>query len=111
MMAWFKKKIEEQWSDNSQVVPECKWSERDRAFYINSVAGLIKYRPKNVQDLNRFRDKWVNLFERYKQDALNAKDRERLMFEFTNWIRREEKIKFTANLRTRLKGTAWTLRT
>jgi hypothetical protein len=110
MMAWLHKKIQEQMADNSQVVPECKWSERDRAFYINSVAGLIKYKPKDVKDLNRFRDRWVNLFEQYRSTALNNKDLESMMFGFTNMIRKEERVKYTANIRTRLKGTAWTLR-
>ena len=98
MMDWIKRKALEQWVPRDQVVPVAKWSDKDRAFYLDSVAGLIKYKPKDQKDIARFRDKWVNRFEQAKERG------ERSLFQLYKELRSEERVKYSANLRTRLRG-------
>lgn len=84
--------IRSQFVDNSNVVPYQTWNDRDSCFYLNSPAGLIIYRPKSVKDTSRFRDRWINKF-------IHARN----FFTLYREIIRNEKVKYRANLHTRLK--------
>jgi hypothetical protein len=108
MIGWMKKKWKEQWVDHSAVKYTHAWSPKDNAFYIDSPLGLIKYKPTDIKDLTRFRNKYINRFdylvkylsvERNESDAL-----EMAIANFYQELRTNEKVKFTANMHTRFKG-------
>lgn len=93
MLGWVKKKVKEQFLPLDSVVPEFKWSQRTRSFYINSSYGLIIYKPKNERDTARFRNEWNNKFDAEKSNLVD----------FYRQIRMHEKVKFSANIRARAR--------
>lgn len=106
---WFKNKIIEHSTKMTGVVPEHKWSDKDRAFFLNSSAGLIKYKPKNTQDTARFRDKYINQFEAIKSSQLAPEIKEELFFRLYSNIRSAERVNYSANIRTRIQGVVCNL--
>ena len=102
MMQWLENYIKYQTTEIVSVKPVANWSDRDGKFYINSIAGLLVYKPKTLRDLTRFRNEWINRF--------NQCVSEKELFEFYADIRSKEKIKYVANLRTRLKSVKWTFK-
>ena len=106
---WFKNKLIEQMATNTGVVPEQKWSERDRAFFLNSSAGLIKYKPKSTSDTTRFRDKYINEFEAIRTSQLDVDTKEKLFFRLYANIKSHERVSYSANIRTRVQGAICSL--
>lgn len=104
IMGWIKNKLIEQTATNSGVVPEQRWAEREKCFYLNSPAGLIKYKPKLNRDIARFRDIYINQFDSIKISNLKPQIKEELFFRLYAEIRAAEKVSYKANVRTRLKG-------
>ena len=102
--SWVGKKAGEQWTPMDGVVPAFRWSDGTQSFYLNSVAGLIKFKPKTLKENTEFRNTIVNRFE-----ALAPDDREGF-FELYAEIRENYKVSFTANVRTRLRGRSCVLR-
>jgi hypothetical protein len=43
-------------SDPSQIKSEFKWSINDQCFFVNSKYGQIKYTPKSLNEMIKFRD-------------------------------------------------------
>jgi hypothetical protein len=105
---WIENYCRAQLAEHTNVEPVAKWSERERCFYIDSVAGLLKYKPKNLADLTRFRNEWINRFDQLRNTGSGTFEKK--LFEFYEEIRSQEKIKYKANLRTRLKGVKWSLK-
>jgi hypothetical protein len=103
-MGWISKLISTQMADNSSVVAEHRWSPNLYSFFLNSPAGLIRYKPKDQRDAARFRDKWINRFEAIKTHSLDQKDLKIQMIFLYREIRKNEKVSFKANLHTRLRG-------
>lgn len=103
---WMKSSWDYQWSDMSGVIPRQQWSEKDRAFFLNSSAGLIKYKPKNDKDLQRFRDKYVNQFDVIMM-CPNDGLKEKMFFLLYQEIKKNERVKYKGNIRTRLRGKFW----
>jgi len=103
VVKWIKGQITYQATSMDRVRLEWKWHEKNHCFYINSAAGLLIYKPKSTNDLNRFRDKWINkisvLFELSNRGMNIKKD----IFELYHQVRTDEKIRYRSNLRTRLK--------
>lgn len=93
MLNWVKKKVREQFLPLHSVVPEFKWSQAKRSFYINSSYGLLVYKAKNEKDIARFRNEWNNKFDAQKNN----------LADFYKQIRIREKIKFYANIRARAR--------
>lgn len=99
-MDWLKMWARGQLSDNSMVVPEHRWSAKDLSFFLNSPAGLIKYKPRSAQDAARFRDLYINRFESITNNGSRLKDFHELYRE----IGANERVSYSANLNARLKG-------
>lgn len=99
---WIKDQIDYQRADFTNTEPVYRLSRRDGRFYFNSCAGVLSYKPKNDQDASRFRDKWINRFEYIK--GLPLREQRKQFFVFYDDIRRQEKIKYRANLKTRVRG-------
>lgn len=98
-MSWLKSYLKEQMVSNKGVVPEVKFLQPENIFFMNSPAGLLKYKPKTVKEMTHFRDNYVNLFEHYRQFSPDK------FFDLYAVIRKEVKgVKYTANLHTRAKG-------
>lgn len=104
-MGWLENYIKGQLAEHTSVTPISVWSDKDRCFYINSIAGLIKYKPKDLKDLTRFRNTWINKFDLIAKDPSEKK-----LFKLYDEILGAEKVSYKANLRTRLKGLKWTLK-
>lgn len=98
-MKWLKQMVRYHMTDMSGVRPECR--SNGRAIYLNSWAGLIEYKPKDWRDLVRFRDDVVNRFEALLS-VPEGSERRRLMFELYDYARSQYRVKYRANLRTRL---------
>lgn len=88
---------------------EFNWSQRDRAFYINSQAGLIKFKPKTTVELTNFRDEHINRVDNLRRDELEGSDVTRRLFRLYKEIRKKEKVSYKANLHTRLKALFYAL--
>jgi hypothetical protein len=91
--------IHEQTVDHSNVVPHQRFG-KDGKFHLVSCAGHIIYKPKTEVDVSRFRDKWISRFEKIR--ALTHDEQRTLFFRLFQEIRSTEKVKYRANLRTRL---------
>lgn len=94
-------------ASNTGVVPSQRWSEIDKSFYLNSSAGLIKYKPKTVKDTAHFRDEYVNAFVMIMQSGLGA---EAYFDLYRNILKNVKGVRYTANLHTRIKGKLCTLK-
>lgn len=68
-------------------------------FFFVSCAGMITYKCKSDADVSRFRNKWASRFEEIRMLPLDEQKPE--FFRLFKEIRSEEKIKFSANVRTR----------
>ena len=99
---WIRDFVDYQKADFSSTEPVHRLSRRDGRFYFNSCAGVLSFKPKNENEVSRFRDKWVNRFEYIK--TLPEPERRKMLFNFYNDIRSQEKIRYRANFRTRIKG-------
>lgn len=103
-MNWLRKIVANQMVDNSGVVPEQKWCDRERCFYLNSPAGLIRYKPITIQDTARFRDEYINRFDNIAIVCSDKKHMIKKYFKLYHEIRSKERVRYTANANTRLKG-------
>jgi len=80
-----------------------KWSQRYRAYYIDSCAGLLTFRPRG-EDLTRFRDKYINQVKLLADRAEKGEDCAGEIFRLYREIRAEYRgVRYKANLRTRVR--------
>lgn len=68
--------------------------------YINSPAGLITYKPKNVHKMMKFRNDVVNKVSQLIVN--NAAEKE--YFKLIKYVRANYKVEYKANMHTRLKS-------
>lgn len=59
-------------SDPSQIKSEFKWSINDQCFFVNSRYGQIKYTPKSLNEMIKFRDDIGNRMLRLEINALKG---------------------------------------
>jgi len=88
-------------SDDSDVVLEYRWSNIEGAFFINSEAGLIRYRPKSVKEAMEFRNTYLNEMESLSQ--LPKEQRRQRLFTAYRALRGRRGVRFRGNIRTRLR--------
>ncbi len=106
MMGWVKKLASKQCVDLSGVKPEIRF--RDNHIWLNSAAGNIEFFSKDWRELCKFRNDAANRFCELiscsKDDIFSRDEINRRMFILYRNIRSKYKVKYRANLRTRLKG-------
>lgn len=108
IIKWVEKKAKEQMTSNAGVVPSYKWNGLTRSFYLDSPAGLIQFKPKTEKDLIKFRDEFVNQFaDLAEKHKISSQTNE--FYSLYAEIRKKYKVKYTANLATRLKGKVCSL--
>ena len=100
---WIKGAVGYQLTDMRSVRLHFNWSEKDRAFYIDSPAGLIKFKPKSLLLQTRFRDMYINKFAKLVNKDRRGEDVKKELFRLYREIRKTWKVKYKANLRTRLQ--------
>jgi hypothetical protein len=113
-MSWLSEYIENnlkyQIADHSSVKISLRYSERFGKFYIDSKAGLLIYRPKDLNDTTRFRNKWINKFELLKEKETTGEDIDKDIFSTYLQILKEEKVSYEANINTRIKKSLWNIK-
>jgi hypothetical protein len=91
-----------QWTDMSGVKPEFR--QRENLISLNSEAGTIDFRPRKVSDLCSFRDRYLNRFETLAKRAVNGDVVTRDLFDLYDDIRKAFRVRYRANLRTRVRS-------
>jgi hypothetical protein len=106
--SWVKEKIHEQMVDTCSVRPrlDCKG---DRIF-LDSCAGHIEFRAKTLKDLTQFRDKWGNKFSVIAEAHNKGVDMSENFYKlYAEIMRSNVKVKYSGNLRTRVRLKRWSL--
>jgi hypothetical protein len=97
--------IRYQFIDLKGVVPEHRWCERTKTFFLNSSAGQLRFKPRSVDEATRFRNEWVNAFDFLVQKHGRGEDVRRSMFLLYAAIRCEvPRVRWKANLDTRVRA-------
>jgi len=96
--------VKNQMLDNRNAKPSYKWDSAKKCFFINSEAGLIKYRPKDNEDLTSFRDKFLNPVHVLASRKKSGLDISQEIFSLYRRIKKEYWVSYKANLRTRALG-------
>lgn len=94
---FLKSQIDYQLADMKSVEISYKWSPKDKSFFIDSEAGLIKFRPRSVREMADFRDKCIN-------KLLALKGNRKGLFKLYKDIRKKYRVRYKANLRTRIRS-------
>ena len=113
MKKFFKKLFSDWYRSNTcsmrGVVPEARYDYRKNVFYLSSEAGQVIYKPRDLNKLTRFRDVYVNEFNKIGSISDLRLRRDRL-FALYRKVRAEKGVKYRANLRTRFEGAfSWNL--
>jgi len=87
----------------SNVVPKHQYDGKKNEFTMISPAGVIKYKPNKDIDLTEFRNKYINTFQSLV-DLHGKWGIEREFFVLYNNIKKDYKVKYKANIGTRLRG-------
>lgn len=99
---WMTEQVHNQTVDMSNVQPRLDY--RDWSIFFNSCAGLIQFKAKGVQDLADFRNNWANKFHVLMEAHYKGVDVSENFFALYGEILSSNvKVKYTANLRTRLR--------
>lgn len=113
-MSWLSEYIKNsflyQISDHSSVKITTRYSERFNKFFIDSRAGLLTYKPKDLNDMTRFRNTWINRIELLGARENSGENINKELFELYSEILKKEKISYEANINTRLKKNLWNLK-
>lgn len=91
-----------QWVDMSGVKPEFR--QRQNLISLNSFAGTIDFKPRKLEDLYKFRDRYLNRFEGLSLKIREGEDVSREMFDLYEEIRKTFRVSYRANLRTRIRS-------
>jgi hypothetical protein len=100
---WVKGEVGYQLTDMRSVKLHFTWSDKDRAFYIDSPAGLIKYKPKTMNAQTVFRNRFINEFAKLMGRDTRGQDIRKDLFRLYRQIKKEYKVSYKANFRTRLQ--------
>lgn len=91
----------------SGVVPAYRWDEKRQMFFINSPAGLIRFKPKSTLTMHLFRSRWLNQFDELIVEWKNGKAQKKDFFKFYRQLLKEMNgATYKANIRTRLRLTS-----
>ena len=90
--------------DYSGVSPEYDYDHFRRRFIVHSEAGTLIWKPKNLNDLGEFRNKYLNRIYELKQKKNEGKDVSKEMFAIYREIRKKYHPRYRANINVRLKG-------
>jgi hypothetical protein len=103
-MTWIKKQIRQAYKYNtadwSGVEPTHRYVAN--VFFLDSEAGLLKFKPKTQKEASRFRDDIVNRFSQIA--GFDNQERTRLFFELYKDARKKYKVSWKANFRTRCRS-------
>lgn len=91
-----------QWVDMSGVKPEFR--QRENLISLNSEAGTIDFKPRKMSDLYRFRDRYLNRFETLANRITAGESMSRELFDLYDEIRKNFRVKYRANIRTRVRS-------
>ncbi len=94
--------VRHQWVDMGQVKPEAR--SLPHLISLNSEAGTIDFRIRNQKDLCRFRDHYLNRFHELIAKHKDGEKITRELFVLYDEIRRHFRVKYRANVRTRLRS-------
>jgi hypothetical protein len=114
-MSWLSEYVKNnliyQLSDHSSVKIAVKYHEKIGKFYIDSKAGLLTYKPKDLNDMTRFRNKWINRVELLRERELSGDNIDKDLFLlYTDILDKEPKVSYEANINTRMKKRLWNLK-
>ena len=80
-----------------------------RIFHIISPAGVVKWRVRDA-DPDKFRNKYVNEIDRLAKEKGTGRDITRESFGLYREMRKDFRVSYKANARTRLRGVGeWIL--
>lgn len=97
---WVKESVRTSLTDMSRVQPEIRFSQKENAIYLNSCAGLIKFKSYDPKEFEFFRNNFVNRFNMV-EDGDHFFKLYKEIFK-TKWTKRA-RVKYIANLRTRMR--------
>ena len=98
-----------QWVSHDNVSPIYKYDPVKKIFYLNTPAGLIKWRARRAP-IDKFRNEFVNEIERLAQMKRQGRDIVSDSFKVYRKVRENYRVSYSANIRTRLKGMSeWIL--
>lgn len=87
-------------ADLSCVQPTYCWDEKRRMFFIDSPAGLIRFKPRNDIAREKFRARWLNQFETLLSSQPTKKD----FFKYYRSLLKDVRgATYKANLRSRAR--------
>lgn len=93
-----------QFTNLQGVVPGHHWCNRTNTFFLNSSAGLIRYKPKDVKAATEFRNLWINEFDFLVKKHNRGEDVRRQMFWFYRRIKKVKRVRYRANINTRTRA-------
>ena len=106
--SWIEEKVHEQMVSMDSVEPRMDF--RDNTIYFNSCAGLLSFHTKNHVELSRYRDNWANKFGALLDAHKNGVDvRDNFFKLYAQILSSNVKVKYKANVRTRLRLKKCTL--
>ena len=104
---WIKEQKTYHLADMSYVRPEIRYCDKDRAVYLNSCAGLIKFTSRDRYEFQVFRNTYANQFNQLADRKYPPVSRKEFFALYKKMMKRkwskEARIKWTANLRTRVR--------
>ena len=111
MKEFFRSYWHSQWVSHKNIVPIHRFDSVRRIFHINTPAGQIKWRPKNTMP-GKFRDKYINMVDILAKKRQEGRDITRDSFKLYRQMRKDFKVSYSANIRTRVRGVGeWILST
>ena len=101
---WMRDQTRYHMTDMSRVKPEFRFSERENALYLNSCAGVIRFTSRDLDEMAKFRNIFVNRFSQLIDGAAKKTDFFSLYKDIisSKWSRKA-RLKYKANLRTRMR--------
>ena len=87
-------------ADMSGVKPSYRYSAKNNTFYLDSCAGMIRFKPRGQLELETFRSNWINKFDRLCSS--DAKKSEFLKF-YRELLSQVKRATYKANMRTKLR--------
>lgn len=80
---------------------EYRWVLKEKALYINSEAGNIRFKPKTHIELSRFRDSYINRLEDLRARQSEGREYKKELFALYDEINRKEKVRYKGTLNVR----------
>jgi len=98
-----------QWVSGRDTAPMHRFDSYKRIFHIISPAGVVKWRARE-KDPDKFRNRYINEIDQLAKKKEMGKDITRESFDLYRRMRKEFRVSYSANARTRLRGVGeWIL--